>query len=83
MNRMKWMVLAAVAALIVGGCSPGKTYERRLKRELASGTRYDSLFMGLSFGMTSEEFYTHCWGLHRDSLVRQGLANVSVQYYIN
>jgi hypothetical protein len=80
---MKWMVLAAIAALIVGGCSPGKTYERRLKRELASGVRYDSLFMGISFGMTDKEFFDHCWKLNKDSLVKQGTANMSVQYDIN
>lgn len=77
------MVLAAIAALIVGGCSPGKTYERRLKRELASGVRYDSLFMGISFGMTDKEFFDHCWKLNKDSLVKQGTANMSVQYDIN
>lgn len=83
MNRTKWMLLAAMAVLIAGGCSPGKTYERRLKRELASGVRYDSLFMGISFGMTSKEFYEHCWGMNKDSIVRQGSANMSVQYDIN
>jgi len=80
---MTWMVLVVIAALIVGGCSPGKTYERRLKRELASGIRYDSLFMGISFGMTDKEFFEHCWKLNLDSLVRQGTANMSVQYDIN
>ena len=80
---MKLMVLATVAALLVGGCSPGKTYERRLKQELASGIRYDSLFMGISFGMSEQEFFDHCWGLNRDSLVKQGTANMSVQYDIN
>lgn len=80
MNWKKWMVLAAVASLIMGGCSPGRKYERKLERELASGVRYDSLFLGLSFGMTSEEFFKHCWGLNKDSLVRQGTANMSVQY---
>lgn len=79
---MKWMVLAVIAALIVGGCSPGKTYERRLKRELASGVRYDSLFMGISFGMTDEAFYKHCWNLNRDGLVRQGTGNHTVLYDI-
>jgi hypothetical protein len=77
---MKWMMLLASAALIVGGCSPRKTYERRLHRELASGVRYDSLFIGLHMGMTSEAFFKHCWGLNRDSIVRQGTANMSVQY---
>jgi len=80
---MKWVVLTGIAALLAGGCSPGKTYERRLRRELSSGVRYDSLFMGISFGMTSEEFYKHCWGLNKDSVVRQGSANMSVQYDIN
>lgn len=80
---MKWMVLASIAALIVGGCTPGKTYERRLKRELASGIRYDSLFMGLSFGMTQKEFYEHCWDMNKDSIIKQGSANMSVQYDLN
>ena len=80
---MKWMVLASFAALIVGGCTPGKTYERRLKRELASGIRYDSLFMGLSFGMTQKEFYEHCWDMNKDSIIKQGSANMSVQYDLN
>lgn len=80
---MKWMVLTTMFALVVGGCSPGKTYERRLKRELASGVRYDSLFMGISFGMTDKEFFEHCWKLNKDSLVKQGTANMSVQYDIN
>jgi hypothetical protein len=83
MDRMKWMMVVFMAALIMGGCSPGKRYERRLKKELASEIRYDSLFMGLSFGMTSEEFFKHCWGLNKDSIVRQGSANMSVQYDIN
>jgi hypothetical protein len=83
MKWMKWMVLAGIAALIVGGCTPGKTYERRLKRELASGIRYDSLFMGITFGMTQKEFYEHCWDMNKDSIIKQGSANMSVQYDLN
>ncbi len=83
MNWMKWMMLTALAALIVGGCSPGKTYERRLNRELASGIRNDSLFMGLSLGMTTDAFYKQCWDLNKDSVVQQGSANMSVQYDLN
>ncbi len=39
--------------------------------------------MGLSLGMTEQEFYKHCYKLNRDSLVKQGSANMSVQYDIN
>ena len=77
---MKWLVMVIMATMLMGGCSPGKTYERRLKRELASGVRYESLFLGISMGMTSEEFFKHCWGMNKDSLIRQGDANMSVQY---
>lgn len=83
MNRKKWMVLAVIAMLVVGGCSPGKKYEQRLKRELASGVRYDSLFMGISFGMTSQAFFKHCWKLNDEGLIRQGSSNMSVLYDIN
>ncbi len=79
----KWMVPAVIVALLAGGCTPGQKYERRLKRELASGIRNDSLFLGLSFGMTDEEFFDHCWKMNRDSLVKQGMANMSVQYDLN
>jgi hypothetical protein len=80
MNKRKWIVLTIIVALMVGGCTPAKKYEHRLKRGLASGIRYDSLFMGLSFGMSEDEFFDACWELNRDSLVKQGMANMSVQY---
>lgn len=77
---MKWIALTVIAALLVGGCTPRNTYERRLKRELASGIRNDSLFMGISFGMSENEFFDACWELNRDSLVRQAIDNMSVEY---
>jgi len=80
MKRTRWMVPVLIAALMMGGCTPGKRYERRLERELASGIRYDSLFMGLSFGMSEKDFFEHCWKLNKESLVRQGTSNMSVQY---
>jgi hypothetical protein len=80
MNWIKWMVLLVMAAMLAGGCTPKKRYERRLKHELASGVRYDSLFMGLSFGMTENEFFDACWELNRDSLVKQAIDNMSVEY---
>lgn len=80
MDRSKWMVLVVMTAVLVGACTPGKMYERRLKRELASGIRYDSLFMGLSFGMTDMEFFDACWKMNKDSLVKQGEGNTSVEY---
>jgi hypothetical protein len=33
--------------------------------------------------MSEMEFFDHCWKMNKDSLVRQGMANMSVQYDIN
>ena len=52
------------------------------KKELSSGVRYDSLFLGVKFGMTSKEFYAHCWDLNRKKLITQGPSNNSVRYYL-
>ena len=52
------------------------------KKELSSGARYDSLFLGVKFGMTSKEFYAHCWDLNRKKLITQGPSNNSVRYYL-
>ena len=80
MIKMKWIALAVVATLLAGGCTPAEKYERQLKRGLASGTRYDSLFMGLYFGMNEDEFFDVCWDLNREGLVRQAMDNRSVEY---
>lgn len=82
MKIYTWIALLMSAGVILISCSPRNTYERRLKKELASGIRHDSLFLGISLGMTSKEFYSHCWKLNQDSLVRQGTANTTVEYQV-
>jgi hypothetical protein len=78
--KIAWFLSVVVMAGVMGGCSPRAKYERRLKRELASGERHDSLFMGISLGMPQKDFYTHCWELNRQGLIRQGTNNTTVEY---
>ncbi|NSW93333.1 MAG: hypothetical protein HPY62_01335 [Bacteroidales bacterium] len=63
-------------------CTPTTRYEKMLNRELASGIRHDSLFLGLYLGMPRKDFYMHCWELNRQGLVKQGSNNTTVEYYI-
>jgi hypothetical protein len=80
-SRSVFMVLAVLAfAYLVSGCTPRYRYERRIKHELASGIRNDSLFMGIYFGMHSKDFYTHCWDLNKKGLIKQGEGNRTVEY---
>jgi hypothetical protein len=72
------MVTAAVASLMLSACK--SDYERLVERELASGVRHDSIFMGIYLGMSAKDFYAQCWELNKQKLIRQGNSNTSVLY---
>jgi len=76
----EWLVTFLIFICIISGCSPKAKYDRRLKHELTSGVRYDSLFMGIYLGMPEKDFYLHCWQLNRKGLIRQGESNTTVYY---
>jgi len=80
--RIAWLVTIFAAIVLITGCSPRARYERKLERETKSGIRHDSLFMGLYFGMTSKDFFIHCWGLNKKGIIRQSDNNTSVEYKI-
>ncbi len=74
------LLVTAAAAIIAASCTPKSKYDRRLKNELASGVRNDSLFMGMYFGMPEKDFYIHCWDLNHQGLIKQGPSNTTVEY---
>jgi len=78
-TKLNWILMIVISGSIISGCSPRSKYERRLKHELASGIRYDSLFLGLYFGMPEKEFYLHCWNLNHKGLIKQGTTNTTAE----
>lgn len=83
---MKKTLLLLLSLIMIGylitGCSPKAKYERKLKQEITSGVRNDSIFLGMYLGMTDKDFYTHCWELNRKGLIRQGSTNTTVELII-
>ncbi len=79
-TRFVWLMSLLILGCLISGCSPRAKYERRLKHELASGVRYDSLFLGLYFGMPEKVFYVHCWNLNQKGMIKQGESNTTAQY---
>ena len=59
MSAMSRMIRGGVflMGVILIGCGPQGEVERLIKRELATGVRNDSLFVGVYFGMEKQEFY--------------------------
>ncbi len=77
-----WFMPILLMGLTIYSCTPKAEYDRKLKQELASGIRYDSLFLGIRLGMTDREFYKHCWNLNKQGLIKQGTSNTSVEYQL-
>jgi len=78
-TRTNLLLLLLISGFIISGCSPRAKYERMLKHELASGVRYDSLFLGLYFGMPEKDFYMHCWNLNHKGMIKQGESNTTAE----
>lgn len=79
---MKFRIIQVLLVLgvLASGCGEGYKYNRLVKKELARGVRYDSLFLGLYLGMPQRDFYLHCWQLNRKGLIKQGSGNTTVYY---
>jgi hypothetical protein len=77
-----WLMPILISVCVFTGCSPKTKYDKMLKKELASGVRYDSLFMGLYLGMPEKEFYTHCWELNKRGIIKQGMRNMAVEHQL-
>jgi hypothetical protein len=84
MIKNAWLLAIVMLLGLWSGCQQdaASLYKQRERRELASGLRYDSLFLGITFGMTSKAFYTHCWDMNKAGVIKEGPNNSTVQYYI-
>ena len=75
-----------LALLLLSGCTKETAYEQykaTVAKELASGSRADSLFFGVHLGMSSKEFYGHCWEMNKKGLFTDGENNAAVLYKLN
>jgi len=82
---MKRLLGSATAAVLftLAACSDGSAYLLMEKRELARGVRYDSLFLGLAFGMERQAFFDHCRQLNAEGVVKEGPGGATVEYKLN
>ena len=79
-NLNCFLTAVGLLSLAISGCSDQYKLEKVIERELATGISHDSLFLGLEFGITMEEFFDHCRELNKKGLVREGSKNMSVEY---
>ena len=80
MKYVKLILFISIISLI-NSCKESR-YKSLEEREILSGMRYDSLFLGIKFNMSSKEFYDHCWKMNKNQIIIQGPSNNSVKYIL-
>ncbi|MEX1269216.1 MAG: hypothetical protein WEA56_09465 [Balneolaceae bacterium] len=76
---MRHLIYFPVALLLIftASCEQKTEYERLVQRELDSGVRHDSLFLGYYLGMERQDFLDHSWELNQQNIVT---GDAQVQY---
>jgi hypothetical protein len=71
-----------ICMLMMAGCSESgvDAYNSLLKKERAGNKRVNEIFMGISLGMSSKDFYLHCWEMNKKGLFFDGAGNTAVNY---
>ena len=77
-----WKSAIVFCLMTVMGCeTPGyEKYRALVDQGLAGGQRADSIFFGIHFGMSSKQFYMHCWEMNKKGLFTDGAGNTAVLY---
>jgi hypothetical protein len=58
-------------------------YKELEAKEIKRHVREDSLFFGIYLGMTSKQFYGHCWEMNKKGIFMDGLNNTAVLHKID
>ncbi|MCC7244759.1 MAG: hypothetical protein IT269_03690 [Saprospiraceae bacterium] len=79
---LKNFLYLVVAILLLNTVACKSDYEKMLDRELSSGQRKDSLFLGMYFGMRRDSFFNHCLRLNAEGKITSGPKNMTAQYIL-
>lgn len=76
------IIFLLLGLFIFSGTGCKSEYQQMKEREMASDIRHDSLFLGIYLGMTSQEFFDHCFDLNRRQIIGEGPNNTTAQYRV-
>lgn len=78
MKRLNCLLLVMMLAACQS--SDMDQYNALVKKELHTSRKVNDIFLGISLGMTSKDFYVHCWNKNKEGLFTDGPGNMSVLY---
>ena len=83
MIRLQYTLLILLLAFISCQTSDVDKYRSLVKQELDSKKKVNDIFFGISLGMSSKDFYLHCWNMNKKGLFTDGMNNTSVLYTLS
>ncbi|MDQ3842556.1 MAG: hypothetical protein M3342_00870 [Bacteroidota bacterium] len=83
MTVLKYSLLFLLIAFMSCRQSDMGKYRSLVKSELKNNKKVNDIFFGISLGMTSKDFYMHCWNLNKKGLFTDGMNNTSVAYKLD
>ncbi|MEO6631310.1 MAG: hypothetical protein ABIN13_06290 [Mucilaginibacter sp.] len=83
MRYSKYVLFVAGLISVLSCNSDDRKYNQLVKDELSRGVRKDTLFQGIKLGMTSKEFYAHCWEMNKKGVFFAGSGNMTVLYKLS
>jgi len=83
MKQLKYFLLFSLTMFICCKPSDMNSYNALVKKELSSEKKVNDIFFGISLGMTSKDFYTHCWEMNKKGMFTDGSNNQAVLYKLD
>lgn len=85
MRIFKLYTALVVIPVLLANCrqSGVQLYNDLVKKEKSANKKVNDIFMGISLGMTSKDFYVHCWEMNKKGIFTDGSGNTAVKYKLN
>ena len=72
LSRLQYATYGLLVLFLSNCQTPEREYKRLEKKELAKEQRQDSLFLGIHFGMSNQEFRDYCYAMNLNGIFKQG-----------
>ena len=83
MKVISYSLLLSLVAFMACRQSDMEKYRSLVETERKSNKKVNDIFFDITLGMTSKDFYMHCWELNKKGLFTDGLNNTSVAYKLD
>jgi hypothetical protein len=83
LKYLKLILILVMAGLSACRQTDMQRYTELVRKERESSKVVNDIYFGISLGMPSKDFYSHCWDLNKKGIFKDGPGNTCVQYNLD